>query len=1146
MKLLRFKGIKMPKNFTFKEASDLANKFIELYNKINQATIHFKNVAREIVVEVEALTVRGEFAQIVEDDFEKAFVKETDVVRLQRIITLLYCYIESKKYSTFFKDVYSIKFHRVRSLLNDVLSAGGPLKWMFLSKVNKQKVENSYANLLEEEKSATTINAQLALEKLYLLKDTNYLEIIQCFEQDVELFKEALLQVHPNIKSGEQLNKVAQILSKYAKIQKVEDEITKQTDKSSDEITLAINRLIAEDLMSTLRSISVEELSRGQSGLRIKSLMDAGYSTVADTYAATVNQLESVYGISMDMAYTIKSISTKFAQETQKGLKLKLSVDNKSKAATQVILAVYKRRKQKAALALLTQESKKHKDDIVRSVENLKDLGSGRLYCFESVGYKNTVMLAYNFLKTLLAGQYGNIVLNAQKDLGKLVKPNKDEAWSDFEQNSIAYFNIIEEVCPGALGTDDQLYGLPEGLAREIQEECFFPEGLTCELRRYQEWGVKYILHQERVLLGDEMGLGKTVQAIATMVSLKNTGATHFVVVCPASVVTNWVREIAKHSKLRPTKIHGLQKANAFKSWLKTGGVAVTTYETTKYFKFDENYNVALVVLDEAHYIKNPEAQRAKNCKALCDHAERLLFMTGTPLENKVDEMINLVKILNPQLAEDLVPIAFMPAASLFTKKIAPVYYRRKRVDVLTELPELIETKEWCAMGPVEEMAYEDAVLNGSYPDARRLSWHVDDLKDSSKANRLKEIVEEAEKEGRKVLVFSFFLDTIQKIHQFLGSRCCNPITGQVNVQRRQQIIDEFNNAPAGKVLLAQILSGGTGLNIQSASVVVICEPQLKPSIENQAISRAYRMGQARNVLVYRLLCEDTIDERITDLLESKQQIFDAFADKSVAAEMSVEVDEKTLGKIIKEEIDRINKKNGRDVSKKEEETCSEDVYEEKLKEVSNITNEDVEKVMESICADEDDSLLYMNYEELVDTLLRKYGSVPFDYFLNENCKTKDQKNSRTKEGLFCHHIDEYRAIKLSDSTYALKYPYDYQKADRLVYCNLLEHFLLHVKIVEDYLDEESPELVGIGGAVNYICKQLNDYYGKGSYPQHFARAMQVIEDRYDDYIEYLSYLYALVVQKPTLGITKEDLAKGWEDDLVEKIYNDIDETFIV
>jgi SNF2 family DNA or RNA helicase len=132
---------------------------------------------------------------------------------------------------------------------------------------------------------------------------------------------------------------------------------------------------------------------------------------------------------------------------------------------------------------------------------------------------------------------------------------------------------------------------------------------------------------------------------------------------------------------------------------------------------------------------------------------------------------------------------------------------------------------------------------------------------------------------------------------------------------RRQEIIDAFDKAPAGSVLLAQIQSGGTGLNIQSASVVVICEPQFKPSIENQAISRAYRMGQARNVLVYRLLCINTIDEKITELLEYKQEIFDAFADKSVAAEQNeshiVEVDEKKFGQLIQEEIDRINSEKG-------------------------------------------------------------------------------------------------------------------------------------------------------------------------------------------------------------------------------------------
>ena len=101
-------------------------------------------------------------------------------------------------------------------------------------------------------------------------------------------------------------------------------------------------------------------------------------------------------------------------------------------------------------------------------------------------------------------------------------------------------------------------------------------------------------------------------------------------------------------------------------------------------------------------------------------------------------------------------------------------------------------------------------------------------------------------------------------------------------------------------------------MNIQTASVVIICEPQLKPSIENQAISRSYRMGQTRNVLVYRLLCENTVDERIVELLENKQAIFDAFADKSVAAEESMAIDDRTFGNIIEEEIERINQKNGR------------------------------------------------------------------------------------------------------------------------------------------------------------------------------------------------------------------------------------------
>lgn len=189
---------------------------------------------------------------------------------------------------------------------------------------------------------------------------------------------------------------------------------------------------------------------------------------------------------------------------------------------------------------------------------------------------------------------------------------------------------------------------------------------------------------------------------------------------------------------------------------------------------------------------------------------------------------------------------------------------------MLTELPELIEYEEMCRMSAAEERRYEETVLSRRYMEVRRVSWNVDDLSCSSKAKRLKEIVEEAKEDGRKVIVFSFFLDTIDRVSECLGKCCLQPINDSVPPARRQEILDEFDGEPAGAVLPAQIQSGGTGLNIQAASVVVLCEPQLKPSIENQAISRAYRMGQARNVLVYRLLCKDTIDERIMELLEEK------------------------------------------------------------------------------------------------------------------------------------------------------------------------------------------------------------------------------------------------------------------------------------
>lgn len=157
--------------------------------------------------------------------------------------------------------------------------------------------------------------------------------------------------------------------------------------------------------------------------------------------------------------------------------------------------------------------------------------------------------------------------------------------------------------------------------------------------------------------------------------------------------------------------------------------------------------------------------------------------------------------------------------------------------------------------------------------------------------------------------MFSFFRATLQKVTQLLADRCLEPITGDISPQRRQEIVDEFTKAPDGAVLASQVQAGGTGLNIQSASVIIFCEPQIKPSIEKQAISRAYRMGQVRDVLVYRLLADDTVDERIMELIKAKQLQFDQFAEESVAGEESLKPDEAAwIGKLVEEEKKHLQK----------------------------------------------------------------------------------------------------------------------------------------------------------------------------------------------------------------------------------------------
>lgn len=691
------------------------------------------------------------------------------------------------------------------------------------------------------------------------------------------------------------------------------EKICTYADNSRSEIAALAQQLVEHEAVVALKNIPVDELNRDKKGIRIKTLKDNGYSSIADIEKASLSTLSGVSGISNEAAVAIKKASTEIASLSKKSVHLKLSADNKSAPATALICAVSKYINLMPIVAvcknLLT-----HKSSISNNIKLAAPLTGGLKWLFSSKQKKEQAENAYSSLLELYISDYTQNATTCTDNFKKTSIQSKSLSWAHFADSSVQFFNVLEYIVPQLLEVDTTVYGLPEELAKAIENEPIHTEGLRCTLRRYQEWGVKYALHQKRILLGDEMGLGKTVQAIAVMVSLKNTGGNHFVVVCPASVITNWCREIEKMSDLTVTKVHGADRAQALQYWKENGGVAVTTYETTEHFTLSEKFRFSMLVVDEAHYIKNPEAQRSKNVRKICTHAQNIMFMTGTALENKVSEMVSLISVLSHNVAQSVHGMEFLSSAPEFREKIAPVYYRRRREDVLKELPELIENIDWCSLNPHEEQLYNNAVLSGNFADARRVSWNVPDLKDSSKAKRLIEIIEDAKEDGRKVIVFSFFLDTIAKINSLLGDQCMEPINGSVPPARRQEIIDEFDKAPAGTVLAAQIQSGGTGLNIQSASVVVLCEPQFKPSIENQAISRAYRMGQTRNVLVHRLLCDETVDERISDLLKSKQEIFDAFADESAVGAESLELDEKAFSGIMEEEKKRLLNKNNQNI----------------------------------------------------------------------------------------------------------------------------------------------------------------------------------------------------------------------------------------
>ena len=705
-----------------------------------------------------------------------------------------------------------------------------------------------------------------------------------------------------------EINEAQQAIDQLISVDAFLNEVIKKYNEHNNRIGLLVKELLNFELESILSNIKIEEINRGGMSVRTSLLKEKGITNFLKVYKMQgINTLKRISGISETSAYEIKNKVYLDAKKIRESLYPKLDIEKTNKHSNELVKEIYIFLHAETLIQEARKLTEKYHKEILNNAENSQLLLSKVKWLFASKSKKESAVESYNQLLRIINENYlieADYVINNFEQISKV---STKSAWADFKINSAKYYSVLDNYHEIKFQEIANSNGLKKDFIESVNSLEPDITGLKCKLRNYQEFGTKYILHQGYVLLGDEMGLGKTIQAIASMVALRNFGEGKFLVVCPASVLINWCREIKQHSDLEVYKIHGDFRDGLLQEWNAWGGVAVTTYETLDKLDLTNVWKISMLVADEAHYAKNPRAIRTKNLINACDKADRVLFMTGTALENNVDEMCYLISCLDKEVASKVVNLKHLAAAPMFREEVSTVYLRRTREDVLQELPELIEKQEWCEMNDEERISYYNSVNQENFMAMRQVSWDIKNMNNSSKAKRLVEICEEAKAEKRKVIVFSYFLNTLNQVSKLLKNNCYGPITGAVAPQDRQKIIDEFSKGVDGSVLLAQVQAGGTGVNIQAASCVILCEPQLKPSTENQAISRAYRMGQVRNVEVFKLLCADSVDEKIVEILKTKDTIFEHFADKSSAGEKGIEITKKITESIIKQEKERIN-----------------------------------------------------------------------------------------------------------------------------------------------------------------------------------------------------------------------------------------------
>lgn len=451
----------------------------------------------------------------------------------------------------------------------------------------------------------------------------------------------------------------------------------------------------------------------------------------------------------------------------------------------------------------------------------------------------------------------------------------------------------------------------------ESIKDITVPAGLNAELRDYQKQGLNWLNFLDEfnfgACLADDMGLGKTIQVIAFILSQKEKrGKQTNLIVVPASLVFNWQQEVAKFApSLRVLTVYGSDRAKVVDHF-EQYEIILTSYGTLLAdIRFLKEYRFNYIFLDESQTIKNPDSQRYKAVRLL--QSRNRVVLTGTPLENNTFDLFGQLSFACPGLLGNKqqfkqlysVPIdQFKDSkrAEELQRKINPFILRRTKKQVAKELPEKTEMVIYCEMGKQQREIYDscrqeirDYLMGTAQEEMIGSSMHVLRgitklrqicnstalLKDekfygniSSKMEMLIEQIETKSPE-HKILVFSQFVTMLDLIKEELEARQIGYayLTGQT--RKRQEVVSSFQNDVDKRVFLISLKAGGTGLNLTEADYVFLVDPWWNPAVENQAIDRAYRIGQHKNVVAVRLICPDTVEEKIMKMQASKIAIAD-------------------------------------------------------------------------------------------------------------------------------------------------------------------------------------------------------------------------------------------------------------------------------